>query len=41
MGHVVQVSDFTTVFTTMPALLGLGLSLQFTVMPLLGYVLSR
>ena len=34
-------SDLTDVFTRMPALLGLGLSLQFTVMPLLGFALSR
>lgn len=36
-----QMSDLTDVFTRMPALLGLGLSLQFTVMPLLGFALSR
>ena len=44
VGHtpiVHQVSDFTAVFTTMPALLGLGLSMQFTVMPVLGFLLSR
>ncbi len=41
MGLTMKVSDFTAVFTRMPALLGLGLSLQFTVMPILGFLLSR
>mmetsp|Transcript_10061 Transcript_10061/g.21515 ORF Transcript_10061/g.21515 Transcript_10061/m.21515 type:complete len:390 (+) Transcript_10061:220-1389(+) len=41
MGFTMKFADFTSVFTTTPQLLLLGLALQFSVMPLLGYALSR
>jgi BASS family bile acid:Na+ symporter len=41
MGLTLRLEDFMQVVKKMPALLFLGLALQFSVMPLLGYSLSR
>jgi len=41
MGLTMRVSELTEVFQRMPWLLVLGLVLQFTVMPVLGFVFSR
>ncbi len=41
MGLTMKVDEFIVVFQRMPALLLLGLALQYTVMPGLGYVFSR
>ncbi len=41
MGLTMQLSDFAGVFRTMPQLLLLGMALQYTVMPALGWAFSR
>eukprot|EP00798_Chlamydomonas_sp_ICE-L_P010344 gene10344-8280_t len=41
MGFTMKIADFTAVFTKQPQLLLLGMGLQFTLMPLIGYTISR
>lgn len=41
MGLTMRVSDFAEVFRRMPQLLLLGMALQYTVMPCLGWIFSR
>lgn len=41
MGLTMKVADFTAVFQRMPGLLLLGMVLQYSVMPALGFVFSR
>ncbi|MEW5306495.1 MAG: hypothetical protein WDW36_008954 [Sanguina aurantia] len=41
MGLTMRLSDFGTVVSTMPQLLVLGMAMQFTIMPALGFLFSR